>query len=571
MMVAAVSGIIVLVVAFAAGPYALVESETGTLTGCATSVNDASASGGQAVTLNNNCSSGQTASSISQYGITWTFSAARPVGQYANGDYWVLGPVTITSITPAASGGLNGWEVNPPLAGNSTTTSGLQFADEGATGGKQAFDKDGSYYSSSLMPTLPYTANGGQSLVKATSVSGRPAGDCSTSGCLNQAAILTVVDSVPPGDGATMFRPPFVGTSKPTFSTAALDAQLPNLPRLASTTSIDAVLPTLSAALAPMQAPDVGWSLEEYAGFHPRANVLPAGETNTYETGLVGLYTDAIFRALIAKSGDNETTRRQLLIALVQRGIDTYGEHAAGMHWYAAGGHNIGPRIMVAFAAWMLSDATIKSAVSNDNHTYDYADTATLQPNRVAGGHSLFGQLHCTHPEGDCETSYWWVIQNSVDNQNDPDPYGFIDGGYAPSTSYEQCCVASALVGEALAVHLIPGLDTVWADTSVPDFASRWKNHGLWAQPDPCAPVSQGGGKNPSRPGQCILDPDLTAGSTFASFSCQAGKQCGRYPGIDGESMTDSAGSTLAPGGGGSPGDWANTPLMRAMWGQYGP
>ena len=40
------------------------------------------------------------ATSVSQYGITWTFSADRPTGQFVNGDWWVVGPVTITNITP---------------------------------------------------------------------------------------------------------------------------------------------------------------------------------------------------------------------------------------------------------------------------------------------------------------------------------------------------------------------------------------------------------------------------------------------------------------------------------------
>ena len=39
-------------------------------------------------------------SRISQFGITWTFDKDYTVGQFANGDYWVVGPVTIIEITP---------------------------------------------------------------------------------------------------------------------------------------------------------------------------------------------------------------------------------------------------------------------------------------------------------------------------------------------------------------------------------------------------------------------------------------------------------------------------------------
>lgn len=44
-----------------------------------------------------------TASSVTQYGITYTFSETQAVAQYPTGDWRVLGPVSITSITPAST------------------------------------------------------------------------------------------------------------------------------------------------------------------------------------------------------------------------------------------------------------------------------------------------------------------------------------------------------------------------------------------------------------------------------------------------------------------------------------
>lgn len=43
------------------------------------------------------------ASQVAQYGVTFTFTQPRPVGQYANGDWWVQGPVAITTISPAST------------------------------------------------------------------------------------------------------------------------------------------------------------------------------------------------------------------------------------------------------------------------------------------------------------------------------------------------------------------------------------------------------------------------------------------------------------------------------------
>jgi len=48
------------------------------------------------------------ATSVSHYGITWTFSADRPTGTFANGEPWVIGPVTITNINPNPTQSVNG-------------------------------------------------------------------------------------------------------------------------------------------------------------------------------------------------------------------------------------------------------------------------------------------------------------------------------------------------------------------------------------------------------------------------------------------------------------------------------
>ena len=41
------------------------------------------------------------ARTITQYGITWTFDKPHTVGKFVTGDYWVLGPVTVVSVSPA--------------------------------------------------------------------------------------------------------------------------------------------------------------------------------------------------------------------------------------------------------------------------------------------------------------------------------------------------------------------------------------------------------------------------------------------------------------------------------------
>jgi hypothetical protein len=85
-------------------------------------------------------------SSVSQYGITFTFDKQYEVGTFLNGDYWVLGPVVITRITPDFDGTRHGWEVNPVY---------VHPPAQGFRGGIAGFNP-------ALVPVLPYTAAPGK-------------------------------------------------------------------------------------------------------------------------------------------------------------------------------------------------------------------------------------------------------------------------------------------------------------------------------------------------------------------------------------------------------------------------
>jgi hypothetical protein len=459
-------------------------------------------------------------SSVSQYGITWTFSSQHPIGQFANGDWWVQGPVTITDITPTYDSGTNqnGWMVNP------STTSG------------HGFDGEAQDFKASLVPALPFEAAGGQSIVKAVSIPG----GCNGKTCLQRAAVLTVVDSVPPSNGATSFRPPYYGTNKPLLSTDDMDANLGMLPRLPSTAAVDANLPSLSAALDNVNKVQLGhipgWTGDE---IHPIDNF--GGLADPYGPDVSNINADSFLRMLIVRPGDSETERRQLAIALTQYGIDVYAERAAGVMWSAEGGINLGFKLPLAFAGLILNNRDIKEVVA-DSPRESFAESGQILP--ASATHPavpLWGQ-----PTGS-ESEYWTDLTDEA-TRTIADPYAIIDGGAVPGQWYQGCCTALAMKGSALVVRLIPGLSEVWNDDASLEYVDRWVDHGTWTQPDPCAPVSQGGGPEPSRPGECVLDPDLTAGSTFTRYSCQAGKECGRFPELHGSSRNDGEHSSALVG-----------------------
>ena len=58
--------------------------------------------------------------SVSKDGITWTFARPAPVGRFVTGDSYVVGPVTVTAISPAPANGKNGSVKNVPAEDDET-------------------------------------------------------------------------------------------------------------------------------------------------------------------------------------------------------------------------------------------------------------------------------------------------------------------------------------------------------------------------------------------------------------------------------------------------------------------
>ncbi len=451
----------------------------------------------------------ETCTSVSQWGITWTFDAAYPCGQFINGDYWVTpiasdGRVRITEISPAYSNKRNGWEVNP----TDVVTQG--------------FDQLAPDFTAALVPALPYDAAAGSSIIQAVSNSGGCDGGSGGKTCLTTAAVLTVLGSVPADNGASVFRPPYFGTTKTVRSAAAVDWRA--FPSLATTNAIDAVSISLPEALDRIQRVQLAYK-PDWIGdqIHPSENFKL---NDPYGPDVSNQNVIAALRAMLDVPGDLPADRQRVLVALVQYGIDNDAVLAGGVNWVANGGHDLGMRLPIALAAWFLGDADMKAALAAAPRGA-FAETAMTYVSPHTGmalwGQPLFGG----------EQSYWDdLTQQST--RTYVDPYGYIDGGPTPGTWYQACCTSQAMKGSTLVVRLVPGLQAIWSDDASLRYAERWVTSGAAAAPDPCAPLAQGGGPDPAHPGQCKLDPDLVPGSTFTSFSCQAGKQCGRFPSAQG-------------------------------------
>jgi hypothetical protein len=339
------------------------------------------------------CPSGST-DSIEQYGITFRFDRAYACGQFANGDYWVAPDapgerVRITAIDPAYAGERNGFEVNP------------------SSGSAHGFDGRADGFDARLVPALPYDAAPGDSIVKTTSTGGS---ECrlEVSGsffltCLYDAVVLTVLDA--PADRTTLFRPPYFGDDKPSFSAATMD--LSWLPELAS-------IP---------ESPGAGWVLERYGrvqldhkedftgrSIHPYNNLPDYGSDIGRDAGDAAL-------ALMLEADDAE--RRAAIIAFVQAGIDLFAMRRAGLV-FSNGTHGLGRKLMLSFAARALGEPEMRALVADaEDGTYG---EDTLLTWGEAAGRILWG-MPCS------EDQYWMTILTGTGSRFCADPYGYIDGG----------------------------------------------------------------------------------------------------------------------------------------------
>lgn len=457
--------------------------------------------------------------------IVFTFDQAYTCGQFAGGyDWWVQtdgGVVNITGMTPAYDTlGRNGWQVNP-------TNFSVQPYDQ-----RQNFETNPNpKWDPSLIPTPnsptagnPYVAHGGESIIKTDSweEAGPICKTLNSNGpCLYFAAVLTIVDEPPPGDGALVFRPPYYGTSKPYYYVADMNtAQIPVL----NQTSVSGA-PTLESSLAKMRPVKLDHQFSYWAQFiRPDQNLAEYPRDIALENG------DAVLRAMLHLPGDDEDVRNDLYIALTQMGIDYYHLMNGGLKWLGEAGYGHGRKIAVVWAATILENQTIKNAI---NATLQYYLSATAAGGGGPGAHSAFGEDTQVYfsPQANSgaglalwgapyagEDTYWdgaaWPGPGSFNGTRDVrDPYGYIDGSdnSGPGTDYQLCCTTTAWLGEATALNVFPELKASWQYDHFYDYVSRWMTFGAWALPDPCA----------------LTEPSPKTGV------CVAGS--GRFPGSHGE------------------------------------
>jgi hypothetical protein len=403
--------------------------------------------------------------SISQYGITWTFDQPARVAQFVNGDYYVIGPVTIRSIDPKPLYGReipeseldhmdlerpenqrvrNGFMINPPAQMKVAYDSGVR-----------------NWFDASLIQKLPVSMKPGDALVSTISM---PKGlvlraqlrnsierGVDDSSPIRTAAVLTCVASPLAPDA---FRPAFCDREARIYYAHNLRRE--RLPQAASPNSV----PDLETYIRFTQRPWVGTG---FFGFEEPVENMPQ---YGLEYGRV-----AGISALLLCTDLLQERKEALLQNLVQVGIDLGGMIRAGHPgWTGWGGHGSGRKLPIVFAGLLLGDDQIaninrsfpKASFGEDEQTA-YGDCWT-GAKVVFTGHSGIdaatghgrnqGRGHAWGPYEHTPPAQWKADQNT-------------------SESYRRCCTSVGWVAQALALRLMHA-EKAWNHDPFLDYVDRW-------------------------------------------------------------------------------------------------
>jgi len=400
---------------------------------------------------------GHTAREISQYGITWKFDREYQVGQFVNGDWWVVGPVKVVSVTPEP-GPAPPNEVND-LTVNEWGDSGLHDNKDRRNGSmvvmnpgpSQGYDSRGISYDPNASITFPYELDVDRSMISSISEVSVPntvmhadlmwSSEATSANVLKTAAILTSLPEAPPPDA---FRPTYVGGSKQIFRASDVHwDRLLNLPMDAAQYPI----PSFAQYERYLERP---W-LDHMNGAWEAGNIVPVENQPSYGREVARIVGTA---SLLLNMDASQDQKRRLLYALIQYGIDLQGMVKLGAHYNEGGGITSGRKWPLMFAGLMLDDPSF---------TPDLRSTVFQEDTQTYYGHGWDGQ-----------TALWQMVWHHGPRQsyqekapNDWDEWD------QTSEDYRTCCTVRAWVGEALAA-LLMGAKAEWNHNAFFDNVEDW-------------------------------------------------------------------------------------------------
>ncbi len=319
------------------------------------------------------------ATELTHHDITWKFDRDYPVGQFVNGDYYVIGDnVKVVSITNTLNDksfpikrGKNGSMINPVVKGNKqgfhvdADKSYVEKLNAALPGGKE------------LSPANPIVLKPNDSLVSSVSWLWRSNTDKEKGAPrqlprvgVRRAAILTCLDKAPP-EGS--FRPPYCEGEKKMYNVK--DLKLDVLRKLDPPKSAPDLKFLEARTTRPWIDHGIGW----YGAFiHPSENMPDYGRDMCHVWEQAMLLLNCDFDKLPGKP-----KKDKLLINIVQQGIDLAAAAKAGCQWEADGGHCAGRKPVILFTGLLLDDPYMKNVGNWDTKFQDNQQTFYVNEDTV--------------------------------------------------------------------------------------------------------------------------------------------------------------------------------------------
>ncbi len=401
--------------------------------------------------------------SVSQHGITWRFGKPARVGQFVNGDWYVVGPAVVSSLDPKPLYGKeiprreldgvdrerpehqrvrNGLMLNPPAQMKVAYDSGVR-----------------NWFDPALLQKLPVAMKPGDSLVSTISM---PKGlvlraqlrnkierGVDDSSPIRTAVVLSCVDRPQPPDA---FPPAFCGRGQKIYLARNLRRDLlPVAPRTKST-------PKTEQYIRFTQRPWVGTC---FFGFEEPVENMPQ---YGLEYGRV-----AGIAALLLCTDLKPDEKERLLVNYVQVGIDLGGMVRAGHPgWTGFGGHGSGRKLPIVFAGLLLGDDQLAKVSRSFPQTSFGEDEQTAYGDCWTGAKVLFAGhsgIDAATGAGRDRGNAWGPYEHTPPSQ--------WQSGQKTSESYRRCCTSVGWVAQALALRLMHA-EQAWAHDPFFDYADRW-------------------------------------------------------------------------------------------------
>jgi hypothetical protein len=423
------------------------------------------------------------AASITKDGVTWTFSAPVPVGQFVNGDYYVVGPVTVTAISP------------PPQ--NSFPYLNGSVLDLPTKDGKSAFDarlNDGTaessyWFNAAERANPPVSLKPGDSLVSTISLAecdsdGGACGDggaCEGSGTCEiptvmssgngpqggsspvaTASILTVLGAAASADA---FRPSYCDRDQMLYHANALQrGLLPSLPA-----------PPSAAGTPPLSTFE-NWLRRPWIDMNPFLFDAPAEYMPNYGARVASVDS---YVGLLLELDSPPSDKVNLTNYFVQYAVDLFGCLKAGYGWPAFGGHRSGRKMPIVFAGILFGDESMQNVSALYPNQFG-EDMQTVYVANIPGGYTqawngakvIYGG-HYGVTDGTTPVSpglYGPYEQLPPSNTNWP----LLNGNEQLGEAYRRCCTSLSWIGEALAMRILGGGMSAWNYPAFFDYADRW-------------------------------------------------------------------------------------------------